>query len=147
MTQEQKQLLLKDLSARLPYGVKVQIDLQSNIYPPMICKVCNIEFSEMGGSFIGVEVLPDSYCEYREFLCKPYLFPLSSMTDEQKEYINNRWGINDDYNFEIDPDCGEYTISYIDVYNFITWLNENHFDVNGLITKGLALDATNLNIY
>lgn len=147
MTQEQKQLLLKDLSARLPYGVKVQIDLQSNIYPPMICKVCNIEFSEMGGSFIGVEVLPDSYCEYREFLCKPCLYPLSSMTEEQKEYINNRWGINDDYNFEINPDCGEYSISYIDVYNFITWLNENHFDVNRLIPMGLAIDATNLNIY
>lgn len=93
MTQNEKELLLKDICARLPYGVKVQIDLQSNIYTPMICKVCNIEFAEMGDSFIGVEVLPDSYSEYREFLCKPYLFPLSSMTDEQSKELE-----------EIDPE-------------------------------------------
>ena len=131
MTQEQKDLLMKDLCARLPYGVKVQIDLQSNIYPPMICKVCNIEFTEMGGSFIGVEVLPDSYSEYREFLCRPYLFPLSSMTDEQEK---------EDYEI-----CKGYIIGYES--KLIDFYNKNHIDYRGLIDKGLAIDATNLNIY
>lgn len=141
MTQNEKELLLKDICARLPYGVKVQIDLQSNIYPPMICKVCNIEFAEIGSSFIGVEVLPDSYSEYREFLCKPYLFPLSSMTDEQSKELE-----------EIDPEfysliCenGDICVS-MDVRGY-DWLNKNHIDYRGLIEKGLAIDATNLNIY
>jgi hypothetical protein len=83
MTQEQKELLRKDLCARLPYGVKVQIDLQSDIYPPITCKVCSIEYAEPESAFIGVEISPDTYNEFREFLCKPYLFPLSSMTDAQ----------------------------------------------------------------
>ena len=134
MKQEEKELLIKDLCARLPYGVKVQIDLQSNIYPPMICKVCNIEVAEMSGSFIGVEVLPDSYSEYREFLCKPYLFPLSSMTKEQKKELQSLM-IRDSYGILY------HTIDSFD------YLYKNHIDIRGLIEKGLALDATGLNIY
>ena len=158
MTQEQKDLLLKDLCARLPYGVKVQIDLQSNIYPPMICKVCNIEFAEIGGSFIGVEVLSDSYSEYREFLCKPYLFPLSSMTEEQANELFNLFGISlldsvgRDY-IKIN-ECTGITFflnkgfdveTHLD--KLMNWLNTNHFDYRGLIPMGLAINATNLNIY
>ena len=85
MTQEEKDLLLKDICARLPYGVKVQIDLHSDIYPQITCKVCSIEYAESGSAFIGVETSPDTYNEFREFLCKPYLFPFSSMTEEQKK--------------------------------------------------------------
>ena len=133
MTQEQKDLLLKDLCSRLPYGVKVQIDLQSDIYPPMICKVCNIEFTEMGGSFIGVEVLPDSYCEYREFLCKPYLFPFTSITIEQEKELSK---LNSPKNTTLD-----------EAYIFFEYCYKHHIDFLGLIEMGLALDATNLNIY
>ena len=131
MTAEEKELLIKDLCSRLPYGVKVQIDLQSDIYPPMICKVCNIDFAETGGSFIGVEVLPDSYSEYREFLCKPYLFPMSSMTEEQER---------EDYDI-----CKGYIIGYES--KLIDFYNKNHIDYRGLIDMGLAIDATNKNIY
>ena len=158
MTQEQKDLLLKDLCSRLPYGVKVQIDLQSNIYQPMTCKVCNIEFAEKGGSFIGVEVLPDSYSEYREFLCKPYLFPLSSMTEEQANELFNLFGISlldsvgRDY-IKIN-ECTGITFflnkgfdveTHLD--KLMNWLNTNHFDYRGLIPMGLAINATGLNIY
>ena len=131
MTQEQKKLLLKDICARLPYGVKVQINLQSNIYPPITCKVCNIEFTETEGSFIGVETSPDTYNEFREFLCKPYLFPLSSMTEEQKEE-----------EYEI---CKEYLLGY--ETKLVDFYNKYHFDYRGLIPMGIAIDATNLNIY
>lgn len=162
MTQEHKDMLIRDLSARLPYHVKVEIDLQSNIYPPMTCEVCNIEIAETGssGSFIGVWVLPDSYCEYREFLCKPYLFPLSSMTEEQeKELITitdgtfrYRWG--DITNAIPRKNTSEWGISEnafinsIKVINILyIWLLKNHFDINGLIPLGLAKDATGLGIY
>ena len=65
---------------------------------------------------------------------KPYLFPLSSMTDYQKsdyQFITERW-MNDP----------SHSIS-----DSIDWLNKNHFDYRGLIDKGLAIDATGLNIY
>lgn len=78
---------------------------------------------------------------------KPYLLPMSSMTEEQKKYISNKWGINEEFDFEIDPNWGEYFAELSDVDDFINWLNKNHFDYRGLIDKSLALDATGLNIY
>ena len=78
---------------------------------------------------------------------KPYLFPLSSMTEEQKKYISNKWGINEEFDFEIDPNWGEYFVELGYTVEFIDWLNKNHFDYRGLINKGLAIDATGLNIY
>ena len=61
---------------------------------------------------------------------KPYLFPLSSMTEEQKkEWL---YTLSSDYNI---------------TYDTVDWLNKNHFDYRGLIEKGLAIDATGLNIY
>lgn len=135
MTQENKELLLKDLCARLPYDVKVLYDN----------KVFNIDYV----SSIYKEIKLDIYDKYTLDISdvKPYLFPLSSMTDEQKKYINNRWNINENFDFEIDPNCGKYFVDLGDVIDYINWLNKNHFDYRGLIKKGLAIDCTNLNIY
>ena len=69
------------------------------------------------------------------------------MTEEQKKYISNKWGINEEFDFEIDSNWGEYFVELGDTVDFINWLNKNHFDVYGLIPMGLALDATNLKIY
>lgn len=135
MKQEHKELLLKDISSRLPYGVKVQIDLQSNIYPPITCKVCNIEFTETEGSFIGVETSPDTYNEFREFLCKPYLFPLESMSEEQKEEYQDL--LDNQYSFDANGN----------IFTLQDFYCKYHLDYRGLIEKGLALDATNLNVY
>jgi hypothetical protein len=138
MTQDQKELLLKDLCARLPYGVKVQVDLQSNTYSPIVCKVCSIECAEIGSAFIGVETSPDTYNEFREFLCKPYLFPLSRMTEEQElDYHTTCVATTTEWGYDIHYDCADS----------IDWLNKNHFDYRGLIPKSLAIDATGLNIY
>ena len=63
-----------------------------------------------------------------------YLLPLSSMTEEQKkeyQYITERWMYDSSYSISDSTD----------------WLNKNHFDYRGLIEKGLAIDATGLNIY
>ena len=131
MTQEEKDLLLKDLCARVPYG----LICKSNSYKKILFNSSHI-------SLIETEEI------------KPYLFPLSSMTEEQKkEFIQYA-----KYEVE-DTVCGihydEYYLSdYVGTpeepicnYNAIDWLNKNHFDYRGLIEKGLALDATNLNIY
>ena len=150
MIQEEKMLLIKDLSARLPYAVTVEhtngfrgtlhdisvhhmYDDNDNVYDA----ICYTDF-------FGDE---DSiYIEY----FKPYLFPLSSMTEEQKKGLENL-GWNFD-NFEIHnvSEClGTYReyVAHSDCFNLIDWFNKNHFDYRGLISKGLAIDATGLNIY
>ena len=136
MIQEDKELLLKDLCARLPYGVKVEsvfINPDTKEH-----KSCGIEVFDA----TSILMIRDGLGEF-----KPYLFPLSSMTEEQKSYINGRWGVNEHFDFEIDPNWGEYFVDLGDAVGFINWLNENHFDYRGLIPKDLAIDATGLNVY
>lgn len=142
MTKEQIELLLKDLCARLPYGVKAQyygeeeececVDVIDGIYP------FDNEVS-IGQYALKVEAI------------KPYLIPISSMTEEQ---WNNAPTVNlTDFTFEA-LKCGCFTIASYSCENelnnlieFINWLIENHFDIYGLIPLGLAIDATFLNIY
>ena len=124
MTQEEeKNLLLKDLCVRLPYGVRYRHFTWNDEY---------------GETYIAAQIYSintDGYvknCHDDETVyidnVRPYLFPLSSMTEEQKkeyQYITERW-MNDP----------AYSIS-----DSIDWLNKHHFDYRGLIEKGLALEA------
>ena len=138
MTQEQKDLLLKDLCARLPYKVKVQDTYYKSLEPaPIWLLDLNAQC---------VRLFADEGYQSIEYI-KPYLFPLSSMTEEQKKYIDSRWGVNENFDFEIDPNWGRFVVELGDTIDFINWLIENHFDFNGLIPMGMALDATGLNIY
>ena len=137
MTQEDKQLLLKDLSARLPYGVKC-IVTKSRTEEGQKGDVGKIGWV----SLEGVDCIGDREPFFSEFgNFKPCLIPLSSMTEEQKKYITDRWGINDEFDFDINPDWGEYFVELGDIVDFIDWLNKNHFDYRGLIEKGLAIEA------
>ena len=142
MKPEHKELLLKDLCARLPYRVKISVNN-------------NIE------SLQGINVL-DNVVEYGSFLSsnieevKPYLFPLSSMTEEQEKEIQEITG-NPDYACIIRKTDGlELWLNFIDtdptisldaIFEVQDYLNKNHFDYRGLIPMRLAIDATNLNIY
>ena len=131
MTQEQKELLFKDLCARLPYKVKISI-------PELFTNKEQIKtFNEI---FKGVDDLyrvNDSGVRI-EYI-KPYLFPLSSMTGEQYDqlYIDSR----------VKNDSIDILDALANDMDAIDWLNKNHFDYRGLIEKGLAIDATGLNIY
>jgi hypothetical protein len=151
MTQD-KELLLKDLCARLPYGVKLQktydtsdpvelylIDLGHDI----------IKFYTYKGECLTMCDVGDIE-RFGKLRYKPYLFPLSSMTEEQKEELKDL--ISQETNFLIEQlknddcgiDCGKYHFhSTLE----LEWLLKNHFDFRGLIPKGIAIDATNLNIY
>lgn len=124
MTQEEKNLLLKDLCGRLPYGVKVQF--KYIITSPAILKGINKDLIECD---IAV-------CEIQDI--KPYLFSLSSMTEKQKREYNSLCSIGTD-------ECGD--ITYFNTFESIDWLNKNHFDYRGLIPMGLAVNAMGLNIY
>lgn len=123
MTQEQKELLLKDLCARLPYKVKVQDTYYKSFEPaPIWLLDLNIQ---------KVRMFADEGYQSIEYI-KPYLFPLSSMTEEQKSQ----------YSFFLTRIIDGYDSSLL-----IDWLNKNHFDYRGLIPMGLAIDATGKNIY
>ena len=129
MTQEQKELLLKDLCSRLPYGVKISVN----------DKVETLQ---------GIDIL-DNVVEYDSFLSsdieevRPYLFPLSSMTEEQKKEYRKACDLDMGI-LENSPMKGE---PFPAMYNSQDWLDAHHFDYRGLIEKGLAIDATGLNIY
>ena len=124
MTQEDKDLLLKDLCCRIPYGVKVQ----SHRYENDIETVETLYNIDSDGYMYTLE------CDTLKSITRPYLFPLSSMTEEQKEEFNSLM-VKDSY------DILYYTPKAFD------FLYENHIDFRGLIPMGLANDATNLNIH
>ena len=132
MTQEQKELLLKDLCARLPYGVKVQIKNEIVVLDS-ICDDDGYYFNFIGEDREGVTIEQ----------IKPYLFPLSSMIkEERKEYEGFVYkNIELDYERYYDVIDIDYSDCLIDFYH------KYHFDYRGLIKKGLALDASGLFIY
>lgn len=141
MTQEDKELLIKDLCARLPYGVKMNHIADDEINPLILIGIARSMITLAGnGGFASVDIE-----EY-----KPYLFPLSSMTEEQKGELKNEMSKQIDIliervkNDDCGIDCGKYHFhSLLE----LEWCIKNHFDYRGLIPKGLAIDATNENIY
>ena len=126
MTQTEKELLMNDLSCRIPYGVIVNINGIPNV------KLTSVSwYGEVGVDDGSTYLYPISEV-------KPYLFPMSSMTDEEKEeycqlqqrvIYNSKGPVNED------------------VTKYINWCYKKHLDINNLIPIGLAIDATGLNIY
>lgn len=147
MTQEQKDLLFKDLCARLPYN-------------PMV------EYKGKTYNVLGVTHERLILCKpFMSYTCdelplveevKPYLFPLSSMTVEQLKEIQEIIGNPNEACISVNtlglelwlnPVGTDPSIWIDSVFEIQDWLNAHHFDFRGLIEKSLALDATNLNIY
>jgi hypothetical protein len=135
MTQKDKELLLKDLCARLPYKVKYMDLWNPDELPTTLCDI-NVDVELiMNTDGFSLEVEK----------CKPYLLPLSSMNEEQKKEYN-RWKHEVPvYHYEYGDIVEE--IELYDSPESFEYLIENHFDYRGLIPMGLALDATGLNIY
>ena len=130
---------MKDLCARLPYSVVVEhtSGFRGTLHDIVIHHIYddndNVYDAICYTDFFGDE--DHIHIEY----FKPYLFPLESMTEKQKNYIHiNPHGICVSIfdNKVIDASIEGYD-----------WLNKNHFDYRGLIEKGLAIDATDKNIY
>ena len=126
MTQTERELLMNDLSCRIPYGVILNVNGISNLHLTSL--------SWYGG--VGVD--DGSTYLYPISEVKPYLFPMSSMTDEEKEeycqlqqrvIYNSKGPVNED------------------VTKYINWCYKKHLDINNLIPIGLAIDATDLNLY
>lgn len=150
MIQEDKELLLKDFCSRLPYGIKCKVwynDKTLNI------KCTGIDFYT---NTVNLDIPEDDNAKVYVDNIKPYLFPLSSMTEEQFDDLKNYTGLIWSNNTIELVDWGEgyktleFWIEEMPSYELIKvfdWLNKNHFDFRDLIGKGLAIDCTNLNIY
>lgn len=133
-----KKLLIKDLSSRLPYNVICQVEFKENgKYNSKVMLLSGIFTDEAYFTTKGGSIYSNEY--------KPYLFPLSTMTKEQKTECLKGTSLEISKYDEI-YGYSEYTDleCYLKV---IDWLNAHHFDFRGLIEKGLAIDATGLNIY
>ena len=137
MTQKDKELLLRDLCMRLPYGVIADT-------PKGKGHVCDINLT-IFGTEIGVNINPTVRDTFSINDVKPYLRPMSSMTEEQKKKYNCLKHTVFGYHYEY-GDVVEEIELYESPESFV-YLIENHFDYYGLIPMGLAIDATGLNIY
>jgi hypothetical protein len=135
MTQKDKELLIKDLCARLPYGV--------------ICKSKYIEYDDEDGNDVEYDkigklesvnaetVFIDNYpCEFEETTL--YLRPMSSMTEEEKMYVNELIYNKDGLFLSPIP---TWVINECDIDKYIDFCNSKHLDWRGLIPMGLALPA------
>lgn len=128
MTQEDKELIFKELCSRLPYHVKCKIWLKDGTTEEGL-----LDLQHNYG-----DVLQDAFYYNKIKYIKPYLIPMSSMTEEEKEeycqlqqkvIYNSKGVINED------------------VTKYINWCYKKHLDINNLIPMELAIDATGLNIY
>ena len=122
MTEEEKTLLLKDLTGRLPYGVICHSG-ESN---------CDGKLHFINTLYNTVSLITDKNTDKREVCsitdCKPYLRKMSSMTEEERK------------------ECNKLRLAggmAINVADYCDWLNAHHFDYRGLIEMGLALEAPN----
>ena len=125
MTQEEKQILLKDLCSRLPYGVRVKISDEDILL-----------YDSEKGTLDGKETMSDDNfvikCDRDSWIIscddfKPYLRPMSSMTEEEKK------------------ESGELYKKNTGMWDDLDWLNAHYFDYRGLIDKGLAIAVTEEN--
>ena len=120
-----KKLLIKDLSSRLPYNVICQVEFkEGGKYNSKVMLLSGIFTDEAYFTTKGGSIYSNEY--------KPYLFPLSSMTEEQKQeyqHITERWMYDSSYS----------------ISDSIDWLNKNHFDYRDLIPMGLAIAVTKEN--
>ena len=120
MTQEEKQLLLKDLCSRLPYELWVKYD--------------NNDYIATGYGHGRVSLLTSMFssavgpCPLIEEV-KPYLRPMSSMTEEEENELTSIAVL------------GGYNSSVFNSFVVVDWLNAHHFDYRGLIPMDMAIEA------
>lgn len=133
---ERLRLLFVDLAARIPYNTKVNIDGNG----PFLLKIISLSSDskdDFSKSFVDTSNNDWGIKNTLDYV-KPYLFPLSSMTEGQRKIFKSKYEAilhaSDSFNLSA-------------LHDFYDWVNKNHLDHHYLIPRGLAIDATGLNIY
>ena len=135
MTQEEKNILIKELCMRIPYGVKCNINGK-------LCKVTRVDVECQQVYLKKDDGHGGTYSIARGDIIKPYLRPMSSMTDEEaKEFDNISESITIVNHRQITPSHYDYMIEIADMKKVSDWFAKKHFDTAGLIPMGLALEA------
>lgn len=116
MEENLKQLLLKDLCARLPYHTIVKY---RNADVDLTQYIRSVKLTE----------------------CKPYLRPISSITEEEERELNRLLPEVYDFTFRMEELLELIQMQKEIPFHYLDWLNAHHFDYRGLIEKGLALEA------
>jgi len=131
LSKEEKELLLKDLCARAPYGVKVQYN--NNIY--------NIDYISPIYEEVKLDI-PDNYT-VMAFEVKPYLRSMRSITEQELHEVQEILGkgIEVHIDFISIVDSSIKALSYLELQALFDWLNKNMFDYLGLVRRGLAVKA------
>lgn len=153
MRQDDKQLLLQDLCARLPYKVKAQVcgwdeekgevEVPLKIYSINTDGYVYFETNDYGVNYLPVEE------------CKPYLRPMSSMTEEEKRILQsfypmpfgNQYLDLDKEKIELYECNSTMVVDLYDSVQMVDFCKKNHLDCYGLINKGLALSTDEFNPY
>lgn len=133
MTNEDRQLLLKDLATRLSYGLyaTVRDSEENDDFQPFEVLGIKEVLVWVRNTMISVD-----HFDTIEVV-KPYLRPMSSMTEEEKKEFQACHCV-----YELHPDFQPMMCNLANELNMFDWLNSHHFDYRGLIKKGLALEAT-----
>ena len=156
MTKEDKALLIKDLCARLPYGVQVLHYTTGisgklhniNVYPMYEQDSDSDKPDNIVDYISHVDFFGDGdLLDIDDFL--PYLFPIASISSEQLKEVSEILGkdveIFDNYLNIVEHTRN--TFSYLELDALFEWFNKNNFDYRNLIERNLAIDCTNINIY
>ena len=156
MKQEDKELLLKDLSARLPYKPFAQWHhkVLNEFRDVKIMKISTYG-KNIDDYYINVLCQPEPGVDYEASIVdiKPYLCPISSMTEEEFEKLKTYSGLKyeqlDLASYQNGAyKCLDFYLSEVPSYVVILvfdWLNSHHFDYRGLIERGLAIAVTEQN--
>lgn len=138
MTQENKELLLKDLCSRIRYGVICSVTHKKN--GELVKEDMKLSGIFENGNLYFLDELGSTYSD--DYI--PYLRPMTSMTEEEESDL--RWIAHDETDGYYTNDKPYYTgnkIVYLDyISDYIDFMCEHHLDYRGLIEKGLAIEAT-----
>ncbi len=153
MTKEDKELLIKDLCMRLQYGVICNTPKGNGC-------LCSINQTIFGTEYgVNIKTTIRKYSNDREVYIKPYLRPMSSMTEEEKKDLLVTVVGNEGAKYfqvladgsigktdAVIQDLNKFNMHWVNfnkdtVTLYLDWLNAHHFDYRGLIEKGLALEA------